>query len=81
VVVTKQRCGRNIRQIDRGTFCVVVAAELGISSQRKKQSKHGTGDAQMQNESWKTIEGYDHPYKVSNHGRVLGKYGVFEDGK
>lgn len=30
----------------------------------------------MQNEIWKSIEGYDHPYKVSNRGRVLGKYGI-----
>ena len=30
----------------------------------------------MKNEIWKPIDGYDHPYKVSNHGRVLGKYGI-----
>jgi hypothetical protein len=28
------------------------------------------------NEIWKPIDGYDHPYKVSNRGRVLGKYGI-----
>lgn len=30
----------------------------------------------MTNEVWKPVDGYDYPYKVSNHGRVLGKYGV-----
>jgi hypothetical protein len=30
----------------------------------------------MQNEIWKPIDGYDQPYKVSNRGRVLGKYGI-----
>jgi hypothetical protein len=30
----------------------------------------------MKNEIWKPIDGYDHPYKVSNHGRVLGKHGI-----
>lgn len=29
----------------------------------------------MDQEIWKDIEGYDHPYKVSSFGRVMGKSG------
>lgn len=32
----------------------------------------------MDKEVWKLVEGYDYPYEVSNHGRVLGTKGLLK---
>lgn len=45
---------------------------------KKKQSKHGTRELLMKNESWKTVIGYDYPYMVSDYGRVLGTKGIMK---
>lgn len=52
--------------------------KLVSTEQDLKQSKRGTGEAQMMREVWKSIDGYDYPYEISSQGRVLGVRGLMK---